>query len=540
MFRPLSIEPRRGEPLPESCDVVVIGAGAGGLTTAALLSQAGLATVVLESDTQVGGYLAGFQRRGFSFNTSIEWLNQCGPGGFVYQLFHSLGGAPPPECPPMRRIRRFKSDAYDYLLTSDPNELRDCLLRDFPADAAGIRAFFRDAERLGRRLAILDRNIMGTDTLTWAEKVRRNLRGLLWALPVLRYVLTPVDRGLRRYFGSNGAEQVFGSHQTMMSVMVSVAWAYAGNFQSCPRGGSRSLALWLCERIRAAGSRVVLNSRVERVLLDEQGAAGGVVLADGRTIRARYVVAASDIRRLYEQMLPVGAVPARLLKALRQAEIYHSCFSIFLGLDCDPVALGFGGEAVNLTRSGLERPEHSGGDPHKTIITVLSPSVLDPTLAPPGKGTLIIHCPAYLDYQEQWRTGAGLARGEAYQAAKKEFAEILLDRLEATCVPGLRQHIEVMEIATPVTYLRYTGNAMGSISGVKPTVRNVRAGVAHYQTPVRRLLLGGHCGEYGGGVPMAVRAAANASLIVLKEMRPQAYEHLKSVINDPLESCPEG
>lgn len=535
MSSPPPIEPRRCEPLPESCDVVVIGAGAGGLTAAALLSQAGLATVVLESDSQVGGYLAGFKRKGFSFNTSIEWLNQCGPGGFVNHLFNSLGESPP-ECPQMQRIRRFKSDSYDYLLTSDPDELRDCLLCDFPGDAAGILAFFRDAKRLGHRLALLDRNIMGPETLTWPEKVGRNLRAFIWALPVIRYVLTPVDRGLRRYFGTNGAEQVFATHQTLMSVMVSVGWAYAGNFQACPKGGSRTLALWLSGRIKAAGSQVVLNQRVARVLLDERREACGVEFADGRSIRARYVIAACDIRKLYEQMLPVGAVPERLLKALREAEIYHSCFSIFLGLDCESSALGLGGEAVNLVRRGLSRADYSGGDPHKTIITVLAPSVLDPTLAPPGKGTMIIHCPAYLDYQKQWQTGAGLDRGAEYQAAKQAFAEILLDRLEATFLPGLRRHIEVMEIATPVTYWRYTGNTMGSISGVKPTVRNVRAGVAHYQTPVRRLLLGGHCGEYGGGVPMAVRAAANASLIVLKEMNPEGYSRLKSVVNDPLES----
>ncbi|HSH13511.1 MAG TPA: FAD-dependent oxidoreductase, partial [Desulfurivibrionaceae bacterium] len=427
MSSPPLIVPRRGEPLPESCDAVVIGAGAGGLTAAALLSRAGLATVVLESDSQVGGYLAGFKRRGFSFNTSIEWLNQCGPGGFVNNLFRSLG-ASPPECPQKRRIRRFKSDSYDYLLTSNPDELRDAMLRDFPADAAGIRAFFRDAEKLGRRLALLDRNIMGPETLTLSERVVRNLRAFVWALPVIRYVLTPVDRGLRRYFGTNGAQLVFGTHQTLMSVMVSVGWAYAGNFQACPPGGSRTLALWLGERIKAAGSRVVLNTSVTRVLLDERHEACGVELADGRTIRARYVVAACDIRNLYERMLPPETVPSRLLKALREAEVYHSCFSIFLGLDCDSATLGFGGEAVNLTRSGLARAEHTSGDPHRTIITVLAPSVLDPTLAPPGKGTLIIHCPAYLDYQKQWQTGAGLDRGAEYQAAKQAFAEILLDR----------------------------------------------------------------------------------------------------------------
>jgi prolycopene isomerase len=124
-----------------------------------------------------------------------------------------------------------------------------------------------------------------------------------------------------------------------------------------------------------------------------------------------------------------------------------------------------------------------------------------------------------------------MERGEAYRLYKETFANILLDRVEATVAPGLRQHIEVLEIATPVTYWRYTGNTKGSISGVKPTGKNIRAGVAHYQTPVRNLLVGGHCGEYGGGVPMAVKAGTNASLIIMKTLVPPAYRQLRDLLN---------
>jgi len=88
-----------------------------------------------------------------------------------------------------------------------------------------------------------------------------------------------------------------------------------------------------------------------------------------------------------------------------------------------------------------------------------------------------------------------------------------------------------MEIATPVTYWRYTGNTKGSIMGAKPTIKNIRAGIAHYQTPVRNLLIGGHCGVYGGGVPMAVKAGTNASLIVMKVLVPSAYRQLRDVLN---------
>jgi prolycopene isomerase len=517
--------------IPEQCDVVVIGAGAGGLTAAGLLAQAGLKTVLFESDTQVGGYLAGFQRSGFHFNTSIEWLNQCAPGGFVHNIFRYLGDDFP-ECPPMRNIRRFKSDTFDYLLSSNPGELREALIRDFPGDERGILAFFRDAEHLGERLRLLNQKAVGQETMAWHEKLRYGLKMLFWSLPIIRYVRTPIDKGLRNYFKC-GAQNIFNSQESLMAVMVSIAWASTGNMQSSPRGGSKALAQWLHDRIVTAGSRVVLNQRVERVMLDDRQQACGVVLSDGRRVNARFVIAACDLLNLYEKMLPAGVISERLLKRLRNADLYHSYFSIFLGLTCDPATLGFGEETLNLTRSDVTRAEQSGGDPHLTLITVNAPSLRDPSLAPPGKGTLTIHCPAYLDDAEQWYTGAGLERGEAYRFYKESFANILLDRVEASVAPGLRQYIEVMEIATPVTFWRYTGNTKGSISGAKPTGKNIRAGIAHYRTPVKNLLVGGHCGEYGGGVPMAVKAGTNASLIVMKTLMPSAYRQLRDVLDGP-------
>ena len=55
-------------------DVIVIGAGVGGLTAAAMLSKAGYSVVVLDAANQAGGYLAGFQRHRFRFDTAVHWL----------------------------------------------------------------------------------------------------------------------------------------------------------------------------------------------------------------------------------------------------------------------------------------------------------------------------------------------------------------------------------------------------------------------------------------------------------------------------------
>jgi phytoene dehydrogenase-like protein len=66
-----------------NCDVVVIGSGCGGLTAAAILVKAGMDVVVCEADTQAGGYLAGFRRKQFTFDSSIQWLNDANPGGVL-------------------------------------------------------------------------------------------------------------------------------------------------------------------------------------------------------------------------------------------------------------------------------------------------------------------------------------------------------------------------------------------------------------------------------------------------------------------------
>ncbi|MDZ4200429.1 MAG: NAD(P)-binding protein, partial [Kiritimatiellia bacterium] len=218
-------DPRWPGECPASCDVAIVGAGAGGLTAAALLARSGLSVVLLEADRQVGGYLAGFERRGFLFDTSIEWLNQCQPGGFVNTLFQFIDPNAP-VCPPLKRIHRFHSGPLDYLLTHRPDDLRDRLIRDFPSDESGIRAFFRDARALGERIKVLDRRIVAAEILPLHERAVFYLRMARWALPIVRHVRTPVERMLRRYF-SPDLQRLFSSQDSTLAVMVPIAWAYA-------------------------------------------------------------------------------------------------------------------------------------------------------------------------------------------------------------------------------------------------------------------------------------------------------------------------
>jgi len=510
-------------------DVAIIGAGISGLTAAALLSKAGLNLVVLEKEERLGGYLAGFTRNGFVFDTAVQWLSQCDKGGFVYSILRHLGDDFP-RCRRLSRIRRHKSETLDYLLTDHPEGFMNRLIEEYPDQAEGIRRFFADTRVLSDRFVEFSDLMRSHHTMGWGEKISYGVRMLRWVLPVYKHLKISAEQGLARYFSDENLMRVFCTEDSMMAVMTPIAWAYSGDFQAPPPGGSQSMIAWLAKQAEENHAVILRGRHVRRVLVEANRAAG-VELSSGERLKATYVLAACDVEALYERMLPAGCIPAKLRSHLHDADLYYSAFSVFIGLDCPAELLGLGEEMVMITRDGLARSEHCSGDPEKTCLTVLAPSVRDGSLAPAGKGTLSIHCPAFMDRDNQWETGENRQRRAAYRSYKADFAALLIDRVSDVLIPDLRQHVEFLSIATPVTYWRYTGNRDGSIMGARPTPMNIKNRLAHYRTPLKNLYLGGHWAEYGGGIPIAVKAATNASLLILREANPEGFRALKTVLD---------
>ncbi len=521
---------------PESCDVVVIGAGMGGLVAAALLSNAGLDTLVCDPQPRPGGYLAGFGRKEFIFDSAIHWLNQCGPGGSVYRVLDFLGDDHP-KCEPLKEIRRYKGQSFDELLTNDPDVLRRDWLDRFPSERDGINRFFADAQEIGDAMAKLARLVRAPASFNLLEYARFGIRMALCSRPFIsKYKLTGAQ-GLDLYFKEDEIKRVFATEADFMSIIVPIGWAYHHDFQAPPIGGSQAFPRWLQKHVEAKGSRIMLGRGASRVEVAKGRAVGVVLEAKPRRniseqlVRCKHVIATNDVLTLYEEMLPPDAVPASLIMKLKKMETYSSSVTLSIGLDCPAEALGFGEEMLSLTRDDVPREQQNCGDPELAAITVLAPSTRDPSLAPAGKGTLTIYVSAEIEYGDHWKTSEGLKRGEAYVAFKKAYADVVLKRVERELSIDVRGHIEVMKIATPVTHWRYTGNRGGSLMGGRPTRPNIRNRVASYYTPVKNLLLGGHWAEYGGGVPIATRAGANAALLILKKTNRREYRRLRDVLD---------
>lgn len=528
------------DPIKPSYDVVVIGAGISGLTSAALLSRAGLSVGVFEMDSRPGGYLAGFRRKDFRFDSAIHWLNQCGPKGLVTRVFDFIGNDHPvAEIQP--NIKRYVGDTYNYQLTNNPDELKAEFIRLFPHEKDGIERFFKDAKQLGSAFDQLPAFSRSLETMSWFEIAAFQMKRLMFAIVFLKHIrFTGPEgtvKGLKRYFKDPEFLKIFGSEEELLSALVPIGWAYYSDYQSPPKGGSQVFPEWLAYVVEHLGNDVRYQCRVEKIQLENGKATGISIDRKGEKIevKAKHIIAACDVETLYERMLPESAIPLETKKKLNEAQLYSSAVTVSLGLDCPVEELGLDDAMLFIVRDDVARTEHNAGDPHKAGISVLAPSFRDPSLAPKGKGTMTIYCYANFDQNEKWMTELDehghLKRGEAYKKFKQEYADVLIDRVEKKLGKDIRSHIEYCDIATPITHWRYTGNRDGSLMGARPGKKNMQAGIAGHRTPVKNLWLGGHWAELGGGVPIAVKSGMNASLLVLKELKPKAFKTMAKYVD---------
>lgn len=526
--------------LKPAYDVVVIGAGVGGLTTASLLSKAGFSVCVLEKEPHAGGYLAGFRRKHFRFDTAIHWLNQCMPGGMAARIFDILG-SDHPNAVPQQRIRRYKGESYDYLLTNNPDELKEQWQREFPDEKDGIERFFRDAKKLGHAFANFSQIFRTEETMGFFEKMKNKLNLMKFGMafiPHLGYTGDKgIKKGLNKYFKDERLQKVFSADTELLSCLVPIGWAYYGDYQSPPKGGGQVIPEWMEHIIAFYKNDIFFKCDVQNILLEGDTAVGVKFHHRGNDyeVRSKYVVAACDVETLYNKMLPHDVITEKFRKKLQNADLYSSSVTVAIALNCPTETLGFNEELIHISSEHVSREAHTGGDPWQSEISILPPSLRDKTLAPEGCGTLTLFMPAYMNFKENWLTEkddqGNYQRNEAYKKLKQEIAEALIQRVEQRIAPGLREHILFYDVATPVTHWRYTGNKNGTMMGAKPGRQNMQGKIAHYQTPVKHLLLGGHWAELGGGVPIAVKAGANAALLILKKEQPAAFKVLAAYMD---------
>ena len=516
-------------------DVVVVGGGHNGLVCAAYLVRAGLSVHVVEARAEVGGCAASESVLGARVNICncdhsllrtlplIDDLELADHGLRYLDLDPGqveLGWDAPGPVP----------------LFTDVERTIEGLAVHHPGEVDGYRRYAADAVPMAR--LVLD---LAGRVPTAPSVARRALGDPRTAARVLQWSRRSVGEVLRAYFSDDGllgpamagGPGVWGlSSETPGTGLGALAYAFKHVAPvGRPVGGSGALTDALASRVLAGGGTIRTASRVERILC-RAGAAGAVVVrgpgGETETVEARAVVVACDPHRAIVEYLtepPAGATgfidrwrrrdPAPGYESKIDARLAHLPRWRHSADDRLARAVGF---VDHLSPSTIVAPglaeidrAHAlmgqGRVADRPMLFVNVPSVLDPTVAPPGRHVLSI---------EVLFTPYHLAGGWDRSAEPARWLEVAAELFE----PGFADAIEEWRVVSPAGYERdfhlprghaasYAGGPVAALLGRDPEL-------TRYETPIEGLFLTGAATFPGAGVWGA--AGRNAAAVVLRRL----------------------
>ncbi len=512
-------------------DVIVVGSGMGGLTTAALLGKLGRRVLVLEQHYVPGGFTHAFRRHGWHWDVGVhavgEVTEHTATGRLLSRLtdgrlqWASLG-------PVYDRFEWHDGFAIDF--PDSPRQFRDNLLHAFPNEPAAIDRWFSLARQAaGAMKGFFAARLLPERAGRLAERiVARPARALLatTAGEVLRE-LTP-DARLRSVLSAQWGYHGALPDQASFAVQALVTRHFLHGAYY-PVGGSGRIAAELLRTVADAGGYARIRADVARIVL-EGGRAVGVALADGEELRAPVVISAIGVRATVTRLLPPeeSLRPwARRLAAL-PAGPAHVC--LYLGLKGDPRAAG----ATAANRWFWETWRADGeafwdvhpdrAIPRAPVLYTSFPSLKDPTHDPGPAQLHTAEVVTFVPWESfaPWQRERWHHRGEAYEAFKARLTAQLLAQLYER-MPGLRPLVQHAELGTPVSTEHFVRPVRGSIYGLLPTPRRFAEAALRPRSPIPGLFFSGSevgtvgvIGAMVGGALAGVAAEPREALPLLR------------------------
>jgi phytoene dehydrogenase-like protein len=473
--------------------VVVIGGGIAGLCAGVYARRCGYEVELLEMHDRPGGLATSWRRDGYTFETCLHWLLGSNPERRMHAHWREVFDIDRLNFVEPAEYVRFEDERGGCLVVySDPDRLEAEFLRVSPEDAVESRRFiaavreFRDVE------------------IPEPPESLKDWLGLISALPHLPAIhhwagISLKDYSerfkhplLRRFFGS-------GEWGKLSAVAVVLTLAWMGRHDaSYPIGGSQALIQGIAESFQRLGGRLRLGARAAEILV-EAGVATGVRLASGETVQGDWVISAADGHATIYDLLHGNFRNSAIDEAYRTFEPFASYAQVSLG-----VARSLSDEPGYVTQV-LDAPFVV--DPDTTLDQVpFRIFNYDATFAPPGRTAVTSVLPTrnftyWTDLRDRDPDG--------YEAQKRRLAEAVIAVLNRR-IPGVDQAIEVIDVSTPASVIRYTGNWQGSMEGWLMTPATGFRQVAATLPGVERFLMAGQWVAPGGGLPGGLMSARSA------------------------------
>lgn len=472
--------------------IVIIGAGVSGMTAGIYALKSGYDVRILERNLSVGGLCTGWQRKGTYIDGCIHWLTESDKGQ-LSGLWREIGALDD-------STEVFHYDVYSQAklgervvnFYTDPDKLLEELLRhsEGESDRVWMRKFVKAVKVCKHNAILLHKPYYQYGLLD----VVRLLCKVGPALPTMKkygklsirdFVGQLKSESLRHAFTHSLVPDGF-SLFSLMSTYAGLAWRNSGT----PIGGSKAFVERIKERFLSLGGELSLRTDVEEIVV-EDGCAKGVKISGGEMVEADYVIPACDVHYTLKSLLK-GRYTIEELNLRNEEKDVNPTYSMMLVsyrtrkdlsgivhnryVKCSEYdVLGYPIDVVYVKHFGYDRSLSKDGETVVQAIVNTNEDMFD-KLVSMGR--------------------------EEYKVFKAQLAECLRDKIyEAD--GNLYGELELLDVATPLTFTHYCNSYKGTFMTYMLTKNNKQMKLANNCLPIKNLALANHWMMVPGGIPIA-------------------------------------
>jgi len=499
---------------PNSYDAIIIGAGLGGLSCATYLARHGFRTLLLEQHYRVGGYATSFPRRAgereFACEVSLHAsaLTSESNRAMLEELgvWDQLELAPHPQA----WSSRFPGFSLDVPSKIGITGFERLLLPLFPDEAAGLQRYFELWRSVMQDMNAFTANPTATPPAQFPGRFPH-----LWAIRD-KTIGQLVNAHIRNPKARAVLTQSCGYYGLPPSRLAAFYYLcptgeYLESGGDYIKGTSQALSDALAQSCTTAGGEIRLRTKVAAIIT-KAGRAVGVRTADGAEFMAKAVICNASAPQVFNTLLGRDIAPADYRARLATLTPSPGSCIVWLGLDQDvtrqlpePEVSFYPGEDMEANYAAA-----MAGDFEHAHFSMMIYDDLVPGFSPAGCSTIGLVCLSSYDHWKPFEAGYLAGHKEAYVAEKRRLTDILIHKAETLALPGLSKMVVMRDASTPLTNLRFTQNAFGSIYGYAPTTDNVFMTRIANKTPVPGLYLASAWGSPGGGYTGVLLAGKQA------------------------------
>lgn len=452
--------------------IIIIGAGISGLSSGCYGQMNGYNTKIFEMHDKAGGLCTGWERRGYTIGTS-GWVNGSGPANNdIHNFWKELGALQGRTFVDYEEYVKIEGrNGQIFTIYTDIDRLERHMLELAPEDKNLINGFIK-ALRVFTRFNPVPLTKPG-ELWGFGDKVkfyaallpRMGALGKWMNMSVKDFADQFNNPFMREVWREAAPNVLFFDPNIAMSFVLSTLAGMHLKNAGYPVGGSPEFVKAIEQRYLNLGGEIYFESKIAKILVENDRAVG-IQLEDGREYRSDFVISSADGRTMIFDMLGGKYVDDKIQNLYKDVPLAPSLMLISLGVErvFDDHPPSVGGEVFP-----LDEPIKMEGRECKWLGSHVYN--FDPTLAPEGKTRIRVMLESdYAYWKNLWED-----EDQRYKAEQEEIADQVIAALEKR-YPGITEQVEMCDVATPVSFKRYTGNWKGCYLGwlASPEFMNIR------------------------------------------------------------------